>query len=186
MLLSTLHVAGLLPGGNAAPRPSFGRARSLIASGSAQTAVLSETFGDFPRTWVPIASTFELIPDKPTPVRFMEQNYVAFQDNDGEWRVMDDACPHRLAPLSEGRIDRDANRIECAYHGWAFEPSSGACARIPQANDAVAAAATPSARACVASYPTRVHKSVLWVWPWEEDCLSVVADERAQPEASLA
>ena len=148
--------------------------------------MLSETFGDFPRTWVPIASTFELIPDKPTPVRFMEQNYVAFQDNDGEWRVMDDACPHRLAPLSEGRIDRDANRIECAYHGWAFEPSSGACARIPQANDAVAAAATPSARACVASYPTRVHKSVLWVWPWEEDCLSVVADERAQPEGFLA
>ena len=146
---------------------------------------LSQKFAEFPRTWVPVASTFELIPDKPTPVRFLDQSYVAFQDNDGEWRLMDDSCPHRLAPLSEGRIDREMNRIECAYHGWSFEPSSGACARIPQANEVVAKAAMPSARACVASYPTRVHKSVLWAWPWEEDCLSVVDDVRAQPEGFL-
>ena len=43
----------------------------------------------------------------------------------------DDACPHRLAPLSEGRVDRDTNTLECAYHGWAFEPQ-GTCKRIPQ------------------------------------------------------
>ena len=141
---------------------------------------------DFPRTWVPLASTFELMPERPTPVRFLGQQYVVFCDNDGEWRVMDDACPHRLAPLSEGRIDRDTNTLECAYHGWAFEAGSGACARIPQAADAVSAAATASARSCVASYPTRVHKSVLWVWPWEEDCLSVVSDPLAQPEGFLA
>ena len=40
-------------------------------------------------------------------------------------------------------------------------------------------------RACVASYPTREHKSVLWVWPWEEDCLTVAGDLRAQPEGFL-
>ena len=97
---------------------------------------------------------------------------------------MDDACAP-AAPLSKAVLTVAPPR-PVAYHGWAFEPSSGACARNPQANDAVAAAATPSARACVASYPTRVHKSVLWVWPWEEDCLSVVADERAQPEGILA
>lgn len=133
-----------------------------------------------------MASTFELEPDRPTPIRFLEQQYVAFRDNGGDWRVMDDACPHRLAPLSEGRIDREQDRIECAYHGWAFEPATGACARIPQADDAVAKAAMPSARACVASYPTRVHKSVLWVWPWEEDNVSVAGDVNAQPEGFLA
>ena len=111
--------------------PSIRLARTSAISSSAQSASLSQKFAEFPRTWVPFASTFELIPDKPTPVRFLDQSYVAFQDNDGEWRLMDDSCPHRLAPLSEGRIDREMNRIECAYHGWAFEPSSGACARIP-------------------------------------------------------
>ena len=159
-------------------------AASRTATISPQQRSLEERFGAFPRTWVPIASTFELEPDRPTPVKFLSQDYVAFRDNRGEWRVMDDACPHRLAPLSEGRIDRESDRIECAYHGWSFEPS-GACARIPQASESVAAGAVPSRRACVASYPTREHKSVLWVWPWEEDCLTVAGDLRAQPEGFL-
>ena len=139
----------------------------------------------FPHTWVPLATTFELDPDRPTPVRFLGLNYIAYRDNDGEWVVMEDACPHRLAPLSEGRIDREKDRIECAYHGWAFE-SSGACVRIPQATDAVAAASLTSPRACVASYPTRVEKSVLWAWVWPEDLLTVVGDPAAQPETMLA
>lgn len=196
MLAALVAIQGIaLNGRPLATRPTIHKHRArrhhTLASAALerpQVSALEQTFtsGSFPRTWVPIASTFELIPDKPTPVRFLEQHYVVFQDNDGEWRVMDDACPHRLAPLSEGRVDRKSNRIECAYHGWAFEPSSGACARIPQATDALADSAMPSMRACVATYPTRVHKSVLWVWPWREDCLSVAADERAQPEGFLA
>ena len=115
----------------------------------------------FPRTWVPLASTYELDPDRPTPVSFLGQRYVVYRNNGGEWVVMDDACPHRLAPLSEGRIDRETDRIECAYHGWSFE-SSGRCARIPQATDAAAAASLRSPRSCVSSYSTRVEKSVLF------------------------
>ena len=116
---------------------------------------------------------------------FLNKRYVAWRDNDGEWRVMDDACSHRLAPLSEGRIDRETNRLECAYHGWSFE-TSGTCSRVPQAVEAVQAAATAQARACVASYSTRVEKRVLFFWPWAEDPLSVLGDEWAHPEAMLA
>merc|ERR1719174_3451066 len=139
----------------------------------------------FPRTWVPLASTYELDPDRPTPVSFLGQRYVVYRNNGGEWVVMDDACPHRLAPLSEGRIDRETDRIECAYHGWSFE-SSGRCARIPQATDAAAAASLRSPRSCVSSYSTRVEKSVLFAWLWPEDLLGHVADEAAQPETMLA
>ena len=124
----------------------------------------------FPRTWVPLASTYELDPDRPTPVSFLGQRYVVYRNNGGEWVVMDDVCPHRLAPLSEGRIDRETDRIECAYHGWSFE-SSGRCARIPQATDAAAAASLRSPRSCVSSYSTRVEKSVLFAWLWPEDLL---------------
>jgi phenylpropionate dioxygenase-like ring-hydroxylating dioxygenase large terminal subunit len=38
----------------------------------------------------------------------------------GEWRVFDDACPHRLASLFEVRID-DRGRLQCVYHGWCFD-----------------------------------------------------------------
>ena len=138
----------------------------------------------FPRTWVPIASTWELDPNRPTPVSFLGQRYIAYRDNKEQWVVMDDACPHRLAPLSEGRVDRENDRIECGYHGWAFN-SSGACERIPQATERLAATAASSARACVASLPTQVVCSVLWVWPWDEDCLSVAGEPGAHPEGML-
>ena len=57
---------------------------------------------------------------------------VAWYDRGaGEWRVFDDTCPHRLAPLSEGRID-GKGRLQCVYHGWCFD-GAGACKFIPQA-----------------------------------------------------
>ena len=47
------------------------------------------------------------------------------------WRTFLDMCPHRLASLSEGRID-EQGCIQCCYHGWSFK-GDGSCARIPQA-----------------------------------------------------
>jgi pheophorbide a oxygenase len=42
------------------------------------------------------------------PVTMLGHTYVVWFDPKGEsWRVMEDRCPHRLAPLSEGRIDAD-------------------------------------------------------------------------------
>ena len=45
-----------------------------------------------------------------------------------------DTCPHRLAPLSEGRLAVDASgktRLECSYHGWQFA-GCGKCTKLPQ------------------------------------------------------
>jgi phenylpropionate dioxygenase-like ring-hydroxylating dioxygenase large terminal subunit len=43
--------------------------------------------------------------------------------------AMRDACPHRGIPLSYGWF-KDGN-VQCAYHGWCFEPKSGQCQEIP-------------------------------------------------------
>ena len=123
----------------------------------------------FPRTWVPIASTMELDPNRPTPLQFMNQRYVTYQDNQNQWVVMDDACCHRLAPLSEGRVDRINNRLECSYHGWAFN-STGHLQRVPQvtADMERTICSSSSSQSCVTSYPTWLEKNVLWIWPWPE------------------
>eukprot|EP00887_Chlorella_sp_A99_P002979 scaffold24.g2979.t1 len=79
------------------------------------------------------------------------------------WRVLEDRCPHRLAPLSEGRIEGGC--LQCSYHGWTFD-AAGQCTGIPQADSAQQErAACGSARSRVAAFPTRQEQGMLWVWP---------------------
>ena len=149
---------------------------------SQNSASLRET--KFPRTWVPVASTFELDPDRPTPVEFLEQKYVAYRDNSKNWVVMDDVCPHRFAPLSEGRINRDTDAVQCSYHGWEFN-SKGTCVSIPQMTKEAEKSAISLKRSCASSYPCHVEKNILWIWPWEEDSLSIAGDSLAHPEGMM-
>ncbi|KAF8708509.1 hypothetical protein HU200_029872 [Digitaria exilis] len=85
--------------------------------------------------WYPLAPMCDLDPRAPHGKTVLGLSVVAWYDRSGagsgEWRVFDDACPHRLAPLSEGRID-DKGRLQCVYHGWCFD-GAGACKFIPQA-----------------------------------------------------
>lgn len=57
-----------------------------------------------------------------------------WKDGSNIWQAFLDVCPHRLIPLSEGRLT-DAKELQCAYHGWCFE-SSGKCTAIPQGGNA--------------------------------------------------
>ena len=57
-------------------------------------------------------------------------------------------CPHRLAPLSEGRIEPADGSLYCNYHGWRFD-GQGACRGIPQLDAShSAAAASPRWLSC--------------------------------------
>mmetsp|Transcript_75392 Transcript_75392/g.125702 ORF Transcript_75392/g.125702 Transcript_75392/m.125702 type:complete len:518 (-) Transcript_75392:38-1591(-) len=131
----------------------------------ATPADTKDIWAGWPRTWVPLASSFELDPERPTPVRFLGRTFVLWQDNEATWRVFEDACPHRLAPLSEGRIDRATGTLECAYHGWQFT-AAGSCAKIPQIAAEKHRAACTSTRACARVFPVQVEKCVIFFWPW--------------------
>lgn len=169
-------------------RLSWSLSSSAITSSSQKTVVSPNKDAldgkKFPRTWVPLGSIYELDPDRPTPLEFLGQKYVTYRDNSEKWIVMDDACPHRLAPLSEGRFDRDAGVVQCSYHGWEFD-SSGSCTRIPQMTEDSQQAAVANLKSCVAAYPACVEKNILWVWPWKEDPLSVAGNKMAHPEGFL-
>jgi nitrite reductase/ring-hydroxylating ferredoxin subunit len=179
---------------------SITSSNNLKASSSTLSPSLSpnqralQAMPPFPRTWVPLASVYELDGMRPNKVEFLGQSYVCYQSDPQDpdaWTVMDDACPHRLAPLSEGRIitaDEEAKEIkikdlknyniadtkrlvECAYHGWAFE-RNGTCARIPQATPELEARTIQLNPKChVKSYSTQVCKNVIFAWLWPEDCL---------------
>jgi pheophorbide a oxygenase len=120
----------------------------------------------------------QYVSDRPTEVQFLGLSYVAYLGNNNEWVVADNACAHRLAPLSEGRIggkngdqENGGGRIlECSYHGWAYD-NSGQCLRIPQADAATEAAALRNPSCKVKTYSVRVEKNLLWAWLWPEDVL---------------
>uniref|UniRef100_A0A0D3FQE8 Rieske domain-containing protein n=1 Tax=Oryza barthii TaxID=65489 RepID=A0A0D3FQE8_9ORYZ len=115
--------------------------------------------------WYPVAPVCDLDPRRPHGKMVMGLSVVAWLDGGGEWRVVDDACPHRLAPLSEGRVD-GKGRLLCAYHGWCFD-GHGSCQFIPQA-PALGPPVHKNSKACVASYPSVVQNNILWFYPRSE------------------
>jgi len=82
--------------------------------------------------WYPVAYLKDLDPTRPTPFTLLGQDLVLwFEGNSAQWRALADVCPHRLVPLSEGRLN-GAGELECPYHGWSFN-GEGGCTAIPQA-----------------------------------------------------
>ncbi|KAI9077094.1 hypothetical protein K1719_040916 [Acacia pycnantha] len=139
--------------------------------------------------WYPVSLIEDLDPRLPTPFQLLGREIVLWYDKSkSEWVAFDDKCPHRLAPLSEGRIDEDGN-LQCSYHGWSFD-GCGSCVRIPQASsEGPEARAIRSPRACVTKFPTMVSQGLLFVWPdengWEKASAAkppLLPDDFGKPE----
>ena len=113
--------------------------------------------------WYAVAVLQDLDPAAPWRFTLLEQDLVLWFDRAaGQWRAFADACPHRLVPLSEGRINANGE-LECPYHGWSFD-GSGACTAVPQADPAAAAAACASPRSRCRSYATATGQGLLFVF----------------------
>jgi phenylpropionate dioxygenase-like ring-hydroxylating dioxygenase large terminal subunit len=57
---------------------------------------------------------------RPVQSQVAGRKYALFRDSTGRAAALDDACPHRRAPLSQGRVRADG-RLACPYHGWNFD-----------------------------------------------------------------
>jgi nitrite reductase/ring-hydroxylating ferredoxin subunit len=46
--------------------------------------------------------------------------------------ALDDECPHRTGPLSEGTLETTARGtfVMCPFHGWQFDLATGGCATV--------------------------------------------------------
>lgn len=120
------------------------------------------------KAWWPVILTHGLDRSRPHPVQLLGQSLVVWHDG-AAWRCFADACAHRFAPLSEGRVEGGC--LQCSYHGWSFD-GGGGCARVPQAQQPHAA----GERARVGAFQTREEAGMLWVWG---DAASTVAEAEA-------
>jgi vanillate O-demethylase monooxygenase subunit len=91
--------------------------------------------------------------------RVLGVDLVVYRSEAGAPVALEDACPHRMAPLSIGKLKGDA--IQCGYHGMTFGPD-GRCVRIPGQTQI-----PPNAR--VPSYPVRDKMGLVWIWPGDPE-----------------
>jgi phenylpropionate dioxygenase-like ring-hydroxylating dioxygenase large terminal subunit len=83
------------------------------------------------------------------------QKLVMFRTSAGSVAVLEDACWHRLLPLSMGRLEGD--EVVCGYHGLVYN-ATGRCTHMPSQE-------TLNPSACVRSYPVMERHRFVWVWP---------------------
>ncbi|MEL6928490.1 MAG: Rieske 2Fe-2S domain-containing protein, partial [Cyanobacteria bacterium J06600_6] len=89
---------------------------------------------DFSQHWYPLLPLEDIDSRKLTKATLLDVPLVIWKSNNSsQYQIFLDRCPHRLAPLSEGRIDESGN-LMCSYHGWQFN-IKGECKSIPQADN---------------------------------------------------
>ncbi len=86
---------------------------------------------------------------------FLGEEIVFYRTEAGEPVALENACPHRKLPLSDGNLKGDT--VECGYHGLTFD-CSGACVAAPTQQGSI------PRRAVVKSYPVVDRYRLLWIW----------------------
>ena len=90
----------------------------------------------------------------------LNEPVVIFRDPEGKVNAMEDVCPHRLAPLSMGKLVADGRHIRCAYHGLEFN-GAGKCAHNPHASGRI------PKNSDVRPYTVVEKHSLVWIWMGE-------------------
>ncbi|PAX51597.1 aromatic ring-hydroxylating dioxygenase subunit alpha [Brunnivagina elsteri] len=122
-----------------------------------------QTEFNFFQHWYPVTPIEDLYPKKPTPVTILGIRLVIWKPKSSDtYQVFLDQCPHRLAPLSEGRVDEKTGNLMCSYHGWQFD-FQGTCTHMPQAENPEIVSKNKD-NFCVVSLPIRQANDLLWVW----------------------
>eukprot|EP00271_Cylindrocystis_brebissonii_P012976 TRINITY_DN32506_c0_g1_i1.p1 TRINITY_DN32506_c0_g1~~TRINITY_DN32506_c0_g1_i1.p1 ORF type:complete len:566 (-),score=87.53 TRINITY_DN32506_c0_g1_i1:996-2693(-) len=118
------------------------------------------------KQWYPVAPLVDMDPAVPHGFQILGNKVVFWKDpKSGKWSCFEDRCPHRLAPLSEGRVDPTSGCLQCSYHAWAFE-ADGKCAAVPQLADGEALdKVLKNPRSHVRRvYPVKEGQGLLFVW----------------------
>lgn len=144
--------------------PASVRARLVLcaaASASTGRQLTTDVYTNFDwrEHWYPMAWTRDLPTDAPTRLTLFDTDYAVVMRSGGRAPLaMRDACPHRLAALSEGRMTQQG-WLQCAYHGWAFD-ADGECKAVPQLPEAVGLGSL-----CATAVSAVVSQGILWLRP---------------------
>ena len=109
--------------------------------------------------WSP-AIWSETLTGEPEARQLLDDPIVLFRDSTGNVCALYDACPHRFAPLSLGKV-KDGT-LACGYHGLEFD-GVGQCVRNPHGKGVIPKALS------VRTYPTAERYGMIWIWAGETE-----------------
>ena len=72
---------------------------------------------------IPLGSVDKIPPGQGTCFIINRERVAVFRSRNGEIHAVQDRCPHRRGPLSEGIIDNC--KVICPYHSHKFDQRSG-------------------------------------------------------------
>ncbi len=108
------------------------------------------------RAWY-VACTSAELGKRPIARTILGRPLVLFRAGEGVASALLDRCPHRNAPLSEGRVV--SGELECPYHGWRFD-GAGKCMALP----GLAEGPVESPGRCAEAFSVREQDGWVWVW----------------------
>lgn len=125
---------------------------------SALDRQMSATAKIFPHplnTWYVAGWDHEITNKKPLARTIANRPLALYRTADGRPVALADACWHRLAPLSMGKLT-GSEEIQCPYHGLRYN-AAGRCTAMP-------AQETINPSAMVPSFPAVERYRFIWVW----------------------
>jgi len=84
----------------------------------------------------------------------LNQAVILWRGADGKVAALEDRCPHRLVPLSTGKVVN--GQVECGYHGLRFD-AEGSCAFGPGQEQAPKSVH-------VTKFPVAERHALIWIW----------------------
>ncbi len=104
--------------------------------------------------WYAVAWDSEVKKNSLLPRTICGRPLVMYRQANGKAVALEDACWHRLLPLSKGWLDGE--ELVCGYHGLVYNPD-GRCVHMPSQE-------TINPAAWVRSYPIVERHRFIWVW----------------------
>lgn len=152
------------PQAAAEPQPTTSHAET-----AASQTTTAKIFGHPLNAWYVAAWDYEVTGRAILARTICGKPLALYRTADGRPVVLADACWHRLAPLSKGKLI-GAEEIQCPYHGLRYN-AAGRCTHMP-------AQETVNPSAAVPSYPVVDRHRYVWVWLGDPD----LADPESIPD----
>lgn len=78
--------------------------------------------------WYVVGRANNFLSNRPYPIQIWNNKYVVWKNRTGEFSALDDACTHKGAALSAGKVCN--GNVVCPYHGYEFD-NNGTLVKVP-------------------------------------------------------